>query len=943
MRTRVRRTVLAVVATVLSLGGPAAGSLHAAPDPLAAQPAPPPVQWTRPPAAAQAGLSKKLSTSKRTGSPSHLSSNVQQLAAPATPQEFAALAANKGVQVQSASVVVEVQAQPGQVAAASAALTSVGARVRSTYRDWLDAAVPPTALHALDGVGAIKWVDVPPKLQPMAVNEALGLINATAWQAANVTGTGVKVAIIDTEFSGYPALLGNALPATVDTSCSPYDPNQGGPHGAAVAEIVHSVAPGAQLYLALVTTTVEIGNATNCLLSKGVTVVNMSLSGGYMGPGNGTGLIQSIVDTAVAGGIFWANSAGNYANAHWGGPWVADPANPTLLDFAPGNPTEGIILGSGELLDAQLRWNDPWGGSCNDYDFFLLDASLNIVSSSENAQTCSQNPFERIAYTPSTTGVFYFAVTNFAANGNAKFDLLVQSGLPDGALQFVVAAGSLVSPADSANAGMTAVGAVAWDTPTTIESFSSQGPTTDGRIKPDITGPDHVSTNSFGPLGFRGTSAASPHVAGAAALVKQSNPAFTPAQIKAFLTGRAIDLGSAGPDNVFGSGRLFLGSPPGAASLITTLPTPVRLADTRSSSGAIASGNSRCFTVVNVGGIPGDAGAVVLNVTAANQTTNGWLTVYPNGQSVPATSTLNFGQSEYAIANGTVMRVGTGGQVCVNVGTVDSTPGSSQVILDATAYLPAASLSLMSMLPAPVRLADTRPTTGAIQTGGSRCFPIAGIGGIPADAAAVVLNVTAANYGAIGWLTAYPNGQPVPATSTVNFTPSQWAMANNAIMRIGAGGQVCINVGTVNSVPGSAQVILDATGYLTAAGLQQMPMLTSPQRVVDTRPTSGAIQTGNSRCFTLAGLNGIPPTATGLVLNLTAVEYAAQGWLTAYPAGVTVPPTSTQNFDPSEFAIANGAIVGLNSSGQMCVSVGTINSVPGSSQAIIDVVGYLLN
>jgi hypothetical protein len=111
------------------------------------------------------------------------------------------------------------------------------------------------------------------------------------------------------------------------------------------------------------------------------------------------------------------------------------------------------------------------------------------------------------------------------------------------------------------------------------------------------------------------------------------------------------------------------------------------------------------------------------------------------------------------------------------------------------------------------------------------------VGGIPGDAAAVVLNVTATGYGANGWLTVIPNGQAVPPTSTLNFGPVQYAMANNAIMGAGSGGQVCVKAGTVNSVPGSSQVILDATGYVTLAGLQRMPMLASPRRVVDTRLT----------------------------------------------------------------------------------------------------------
>jgi hypothetical protein len=133
--------------------------------------------------------------------------------------------------------------------------------------------------------------------------------------------------------------------------------------------------------------------------------------------------------------------------------------------------------------------------------------------------------------------------------------------------------------------------------------------------------------------------------------------------------------------------------------MITTMP-PVRLVDTRTSGGAISSGSSQCFQVVDLDGIPANASAVVLNVTAVGQTTNSWLTVYPNpnpnnpGQPPPLTSTLNVGPSEYAIANGTIMPVGADGLVCVAVGTVNSTPGSSHVVLDATGFVSAESLPI---------------------------------------------------------------------------------------------------------------------------------------------------------------------------------------------------------------------------------------------------------
>jgi hypothetical protein len=128
-------------------------------------------------------------------------------------------------------------------------------------------------------------------------------------------------------------------------------------------------------------------------------------------------------------------------------------------------------------------------------------------------------------------------------------------------LQYSTTSSSFIVPADSFSA--VAVGAVDHATPTTLESFSSRGPTDDGRIIPSLVALDGVSTRtyaSYSPPDFYGTSAAAPCTAGAAALVKQRFPTYIPAQIQAFLEGRAVDLGTAGKDNLYGSGRLDLGS-----------------------------------------------------------------------------------------------------------------------------------------------------------------------------------------------------------------------------------------------------------------------------------------------------------------------------------------------------------------------------------------------
>ena len=385
----------------------------------------------------------------------------------------------------------------------------------------------------------------------------------------------------------------------------------------------------------------------------------------------------------------------------------------------------------------------------------------------------------------------------------------------------------------------------------------------------------------------------------------------------------------------------FVAAPLRSNGLIATLTSPVRLADTSASGAPIPSGSSRCFQVSGQNGIPADSTAVVLNVTATGYDTNGWLTVYPGGQAPPPTSTVSFSTGEYAVANGTITQVGAGNQVCVSVGSVDGSQSTAHVILDATGFLPTGAASQLAMLQFPLRVTDTHASNAPIASGSSQCFQITGLAGIPSGAAAVVLNVTASGYTDSGWLTVYPNGQDIPATSTLNFDKSQYAVANNAIVRVGDAGQVCVNVGTLNAGSGGSHVVLDAIGYLTSSGLAKLAMLTAPERVVDTRPSDdGAIGAGSTRCFPVAGVADIPASATAVAVNLTAVGFDSQGWLTAYPAGSPLPATSSLNFDPSAYALANGTIVGLGSNGQLCINVGTLPG-SGSSHVLVDVVGYL--
>jgi len=569
-------------------------------------------------------------------------------------------------------------------------IQAVGGRVEAEYADLVQAFVPVGALRALAELASVSYVGQPSiPVAESVVDEGVGETNAIAWQGAGVSGAGVKVGIIDLGFIGYSTRQASGdLPAsltTADFGCGGVA--TGTDHGTAVAEIVHKMAPGAQLYLICMETDVNLGQAKDYAIAQGITIVNHSLVWFNTSRGDGTGAAgtpDAIVADARANGILWVNAAGNSGQRHWSGAF-SDPNENLWHQFTPSDELDDIGISAGGGLCVFLKW-DNWPASAQDYDLYLFRlADLTApVSGSENFQDGSQPPTEEFCYT-NTTGVsqsFGIAIRRFAATAAPRFDLFVDVGAP----QYVVAAGSLTEPGSSPHT--MAAGAICWQNDA-LEPYSSQGPTIDGRVKPDIAGQARTSSSVYGPAagctgGFAGTSASAPHVAGAAALVAETNPAFTPAQVQSFLEAQAIDLGAPGKDNLYGSGRLWLGSAEPEAPGATFVPlTPARLLDSRFGNGVtgpFSAGVPRTFQVTGQGGVPATATAVTGNLTATSQTQAGFVFLGPDPVASPTSSTLNFPFGDTR-ANGVTVALGSG--------TLSATfgyAGSTQLIFDVTGY-----------------------------------------------------------------------------------------------------------------------------------------------------------------------------------------------------------------------------------------------------------------
>jgi subtilase family protein len=446
-------------------------------------------------------------------------------------------------------------------AAIAARLAAFGGEVDGRVGALLEARVAIEAVAWLPGPREIAWIEPAPvprlmqfTSQGVAVTHANRLIGSGA--SYRPSGEPIRVGILDGGFAGYQGLLGRELPASVTTRSFHPDGIGGGGivHGTACAEIVHDMAPDAQLFFTNFETLSGHSQAVDWLISQRVDVISYSIGWTNSGPGDGRGDVNDHVRRAMAAGIEWVSAAGNEARTHWEGTF-SDPDGNGFHNYSGTDEGNSVFLRAGDVFVAFLNWDD-WFESSQDYDLYLVDPAGRLIAFSDNFQDGTQPPIEAAGFVAPTTGDYFVAINRFSASRNVKLEaFFLVSSESVNRLQYVVPAGSLTIPADTP--GAIAVGATFWRDDTG-EPFSSQGPTSDGRTKPDLTAPDGVDTASYLTFGepFFGTSASTPHVAGAIALLKSAFGIYTLDQVVEILYGRAMDRGPAGKDNQFGEGRV---------------------------------------------------------------------------------------------------------------------------------------------------------------------------------------------------------------------------------------------------------------------------------------------------------------------------------------------------------------------------------------------------
>lgn len=355
-----------------------------------------------------------------------------------------------------------------------------------------------------------------------------------------------------------------------------------------------------------------------------------------------------------------------------------------------------------------------------------------------------------------------------------------------------------------------------------------------------------------------------------------------------------------------------------------------RILDTRSGLGApkvrVAAGQA---VTVTVPGLPADATAVTLNVTAVGASAGTFLVAYPAGTTPPATSSVNV-PGAAPVANLVTVKVAPGGKVSIR-----NSLGLLDVIADLQGYYATGSGYRYTSV-APIRIVDTRSGLGG-ETGPISWIgvthPVGSLTPYPVidvtAARALTVNLTAVGPSAAGYLTAYDyDGAGRPGTSNLNFGAWQ-TVANLATVPATATSHLAFAHGGA----GTVNVLADLAGFFGPRGSAFTAV--TPQRIVDTRFGTGVpkarVGAGQSITVTVPGL----PTGTSAVaVNLTAVSPSSAGYLVAYPTGTARPNASAVNF-PAGRTVANAAVVGVDGQGRI-----TLTNATGTADVLVDLSGY---
>ncbi|MGE3808743.1 MAG: S8 family serine peptidase [Gemmataceae bacterium] len=377
----------------------------------------------------------------------------------------------------------------------------------------------------------------------------LSAIGATRWHQAGFRGQGIKVAILDSGFRGYRDHLGKALPKQVTVKSFRQDGDleaRDSQHGILCAEIIHAVAPAAELLFANWDTDQpqQYLKAAQWARQQGARIISCSIIMPSWSDGEGGGDIANAFADILGrgdrkGDVVCFASAGNTAERHWAGNFK--PGENGWHQWETGKTQNAVSPWNTDRVSVELYYKTG-----ADYDLVVVDQAGKrvgrMLEHPGNDRSCRV-----VVFLPEEWNN-YRVLLRLRKGEASPFHLVVLGG----GLAMARKNGSIPFPGDTR--GVCAVGAVYDDG--NRASYSSCGPNS-VRPKPDL-----VATIPFPSLWrerpFTGTSAAAPQAAGLAALVWSMHPDWSADKVRFTLQSAARDLGPTGHDHETGFGHVSL-------------------------------------------------------------------------------------------------------------------------------------------------------------------------------------------------------------------------------------------------------------------------------------------------------------------------------------------------------------------------------------------------
>lgn len=412
---------------------------------------------------------------------------------------------------------------------------------------------------------------------------------------------------------------------------------------------------------------------------------------------------------------------------------------------------------------------------------------------------------------------------------------------------------------------------------------------------------------------------------------------------RTFLGALGVGLGAGALQGVAPwAGRLGAAEPalpPGAAAYVG-LARPVRLLDTRGGLGRYAtrvgSGDLR-LQVGGVEGIPTDARAVVVTLTGVATQGPCYVTLWPSGGGRPEVSNLNLDSVGEAVANLATIRVGANGSLDV------FSDRPAEIIVDVAGWYAAVSGPVRAgrsvLLDSPVRVLDTRALTAPVTPGGS--VEVLLPRSLPADATAVLVNITAVGASGPGYVSTGPLGHMTfPSTSNLNLNRIGETRAVAATVAVstsstGRGFRLWTTTGT--------HLLVDVMGTVTGTSAPESTtglfVPVNPQRLLDTRAPGQAGRTWNSWLVECPVPDLAGTSVGGAVVNLTAVNARGAGYLSILAARqprTAYEQVSHLNVDRLGQTASNHAVARLARGSGLSVHTSR------GSHVLVDLAGYLV-